>query len=459
MNANINKKDILINKYKVNEHFINKMEFLLEKENIKYKFIIEKTKNSIIISNNNYEIELKKNDLLKLTLLLSNSIDSTYIFIINIFNDNKVIIKDIKINKFIKLILKKYINNKEEKEIEITLYNKNINNKISKEEKNGLYLYDLSNDSYAPCVLDNTFISFKSINDILYLIYANKRIDIIFYNIIDNKKINEIKKAHNHYITNFRHYYDIFNKRDLVMSISAKDNNIKIWNINNLEFLINIKNINKNGYLNSACFLKDNNEIYIVTSNFYYCTFESIKIFDLKGNKIIEIKESNDKTYFIDTFYDKNLCKNFIIASNIGYIKSYDYNENKIYHKYEDNNIRLHYSFIIHSNKEDIIELIESCSDGNIRIWNFHTGELLRKIMVCKKGLNSIFLWNDISLFIGCDDRVIRMLKLDNSKIEEVISLNQNILTLKFLYNLYLGKILIFQEKESFAIKYFIIYS
>jgi WD40 repeat protein len=83
------------------------------------------------------------------------------------------------------------------------------------------------------------------------------------------------------YITNFRHYLDKNNKRDLIMSISSNDNNLKVWNVNIFQCLVNIRNINKNGFLNSACFLKDNNTIYVITSNLYFYSYESITVFDL----------------------------------------------------------------------------------------------------------------------------------------------------------------------------------
>ena len=57
-------------------------------------------------------------------------------------------------------------------------------------------------------------------------------------------------------------------------------------------------------------------------------------------------------------------------------VYSYDYNKNKLYHKYFDNDKRGHSSFIIYNNKS-VIKLMESSNDGNIRIWNFHTGKLL----------------------------------------------------------------------------------
>ena len=177
---------------------------------------------------------------------------------------------------------------------------------------------------------ENTFTIFKSINDILYLIYSNKNNSIISYNLNNNKILNEIKKAHINYITSFRNCFDNINKRDLIMSISFYDNNIKLWNINNYECLLNIKNINKNGWLFSACFLNDKNKIYIITSKFYFNEVidNSIKIFDIKGNKINEINDSNESIYFTDTYYDNKYSKNYIISGNIGQVKSYDYEKN-----------------------------------------------------------------------------------------------------------------------------------
>ena len=117
------------------------------------------------------------------------------------------------------------------------------------------------------------------------------------YNII---KIIEIKNAHEEDIRNFRHYFDEHNKRDLILSISAENSNLKVWNIYNFECLINIKKIYGNGELYSSCFINHNNKIYILTSNFSYNN-NRIKIFDLNGKKIEEIEQSGDMTYFIDS--------------------------------------------------------------------------------------------------------------------------------------------------------------
>ena len=243
----------------------------------------------------------------------------------------------------------------------------------------------LIKDSYTNDTgVDNVFIVFKAINDILYIIYANNNMSIILFNFIDNKKINEIKNAHSYYINNFRHYSDKINKRDLVLSISSFDNNIKLWNINNIDCLLNIENAYKNGDIYSACFLFTNKQLYIVSCNDYYPDKPGpIQIFDLEGKMTTEIKNSKERSFFIDTYYDNKVDKDYILVGNKNYVKSYDYLQNKLYHKYSDESYIYHNSIIIYKeNNDNIIKLIESSNDGNIRIWNFHSGKIIKKIEV-----------------------------------------------------------------------------
>ncbi len=114
------------------------------------------------------------------------------------------------------------------------------------------------------------------------------------------------------------------------------------------------------GHMYSACLLNFNNIIYIVTSNYIHDQFpEPIKILDLNGNKIKELKDSNgngDNTHFIDTFNKNNASTTYIIASKENYIKIYDYKNNKIY------NIiyATHCSNIIINEKKENINLISS---------------------------------------------------------------------------------------------------
>jgi len=312
-------------------------------------------------------------------------------------------------------------------------------------------LNKISDDSNCIYWLDNTFTAFKSIDNILYLIYSNAKRSIISYNLVNNKKINEIKEAHSEQITNFRNYFDEINHRDLIMSISANDNNIKIWNEKNWECISNIKRINKIGRLYSACFLNNKHHIYIISSNNNWDKTketESIKVFDLKGRKIKEINDSNTTTFFIDSFYCDKFSKNFIITGNSNSINSYNFDENKKYKKYFDNEKSKdddHYSIIIFK-KDEKIELIDSSCNGIIKIWDFFSGSLIKKIIVSQRWIKGICLWDDDNLFVGCLDNSLKLIDLKNGNIiQNENNLIDPILTIKMIEHPKYGKCLITQ--------------
>ena len=353
-------------------------------------------------------------------------------------------------------------NNKEINELTNNLKDEN-NILLKKEEKlekrdiNDIKLLnDLTKDSYSDYILDNTFTLFKSIDDIIYLIYSNINKSIISYDILKYKKTMEIKNAHKRDITNFRHFLDKVNKRDLMISISLSDNNLKLWNISNFECLINLENINKSGRLFSACLISENNAIYIITSC-AYGNNESIKIFNMESNKIKELNDSTENVYYIDTYYDNILLKNYVIVGNNNWIKSYDYNNNKIYNKYNDNSHNRHCSLIINSN-DDKIKLIDSCFDGNIRIWDFHSGKLLNKIRVCDSWIIGICLWDNDYLCVGCGDKSMKIINLKKNLIDANLKCFKNkVLCIKKLNHPQLGECLISQGYEKEQIKLFAI--
>ena len=181
---------------------------------------------------------------------------------------------------------------------------------------------------------------------------------------------------------------------------------------------------------------------------------ELIRVFDLNGSKIKDIK--NYFTFCIDTYYDKKMGKNYIITSNLGFVTSYDYSTGEIYHKYLANDRSEHFSFII-NDKEEIIKLIESSYDGNIRIWNFNTGELMKKIYICKNSLYSICLWDNDTLFISSYDKKLRLINLNEGIIINSVSQNSEIISIKKIKHPFYGKCLISQGFGNEQIKMWIV--
>ena len=157
-------------------------------------------------------------------------------------------------------------------------------------------------------------------------------------------------------------------------------------------------------------------KIIIISSNCNWAgNSEPFKIFDLNGNKIKEIPNSDDKTVNIDVYYDSIKNENYILAGNYYFAKSYNYNNNSLYQKYSDESNGSHGIIIIYTN-DDIIKLIDSGIDGIIRIWNFHSGLLLNKYEI---GDNILFdhfsILGILNIFHILDELFFLLLKSYNS--------------------------------------------
>ena len=517
-NNNINIKDQnannIIENQNIIEEVIEMQRFYLTKKNKTYVFRVEKSKTSAAITYEKYEGILDVNDLSEIVQRQFNSINDVYRFLVNIFEKKKVKLKKIKKEESIDIELlvgdqsigitlgyneegTKIINAKLKLlTAEIKKENKSLRKEFNKlararqrlndiiQKRNEIIENELKNDiktlrdkktHYADIILeneniqildglfrgpfaedeiDNTFEIFYSYDKILCLVYSTEKKSIIAHNLLIYKRMFEIKNAHENYITNFRHYLDESNKRNLIISISGHDNNLKVWNFSNWECLINIQNVNKRGDLDSACILKDDDNLYIVTSNNYENEDEDeksepIKIFDFNGNKVKEIEYSDCKTFFVCAYYDDELKINYIITGNEGNVKSYDYNNNKLYHSYyKEDNTEPHISIIV-KKYENNTKIIESCWDNYIRLWNFHEGTLIGKINM-KKSLRGICLLDDVHLCVACSKK-IKIVNIENTKIVKEIEFhNKKVLTIKKIYHPYYKDCLLAQcSKQS----------
>ena len=316
-------------------------------------------------------------------------------------------------------------------------------------------------DVYSLADKDNSFCIFNSINEILFLVYSTIDFSIVFYDTFNKIKIIEIKKAHNSYIIEFRHYLEEknkYNKRDLILSGSYNDRNIKIWDFNNIECIFNINPYLK-GIINSACFLYDNNiqELLIITSNYNnednIAQDASIKVFNLKGEELNEMKDSEENILFIDSFYDEKYNKNYIITANKYSVISYDYEVNKLYYVYMKGEFLYDCtSVVIYNKKRDKgknLKLIYSTGNGLIRIWDFHYGELLDEIELNKGYIFSICLLDEKYLFSCGKSYNNDLIKIKDEKTcLEIIHINGEI-TCKIVEYYKLGKCLVTKNLPS----------
>ena len=318
-----------------------------------------------------------------------------------------------------------------------------------------MYHKSSSNNNYN--CLDYKFLIFNSVDDILYLVYQGdyKKNLIVIYDINDNKNRITIKYENYKEITNFRHYLDNIEKIDYVLASSSK--NIVILNINDCSIVTKIDS-QYGEEVCSACFINYNNNINIISSSGEWKGYsgifnETIRGYDLKGKELNHY-DSENVTYCIDSFHDKNKNKYFIIIGCEGYIKSYEY-ENKVkertLRKYNCNKTYNYlYKSIIYD-KNGKVKLIEPSTIGEIRIWDFYSSSILNKIKICSKfGMASICLWNSNNLFIACRDKTVKILNLnDFNNIESINHFINAVTIIQKVIHPKDGEFLITQETQG----------
>ena len=488
-------KEVSLYKYTISKSIetsgtlLNYDEFYLpDKNNIIYKIILIQKEQGIIIKSKKYSLSFNHKEIKPQMNQAFNTNQELYNFILDLFENNKIFIKDILIAKEMQLeyndiekiiFVLKY--NKENNDINyMELINKNISlqkdlitlknqNEFLKSELSSLKqnisnnsgphnlkeLTNITKDSYSDDVSDNTFTVFKSIHDYIFLIYSTKHKSIICFNILEEKKIIEIKNAHKEFITNFRHYIDQKNKRDLVLTISCSDRNIKIWDSLHWDCILDLKHLYHEGFIYSSAFLEYCDNIYIVTTNYnYYNSPGFVEIYDLNKNLLKKLNNSNENTSYIDTYNERiNSKYHYIITGNSNRVVAYIYETNTIFKQYKDNYNNNHLSIILHQ-CDDCLKLIESCYDGNIRIWNFYTGALIIKIQIGNNWLYGVCVWNDSFLFVGCSDKTIKLMELKEGFIaKNMKGHNNSVLTLKKLDHPKYGNCLISQGYNEDQIK------
>ena len=431
------------------KYTINSKEYTLDKDGKSYIILIKQSDYRIIITSRQYQLMIDDlQEFYKTNGYLFESFNDLYKFIIDLFDKNRAYISFLS-NNFMNIILRIF-----EEKIELNLPFYNLIPDLINFPKNLTY------DAFTYYNYTNTFLIFNSINNNkLFLVFTTQEKNVKIYDIIDKKLVLEIRNSteDNKQITNFRHFYDEYNKRDLIMFIIGIKNCIKIWDAYNWECILELKNIYKEGNIYSSLILNDNikNDLYIITSN---CTLfkdsQPLKIYDLKGNFIKDIPDSNSKTFFLDIFHDIRHSKKYIISVNKEFVKSFDYEKNCCYKKYSDkpegkkiNFDGFFYSSVIKFfDDNDFIQLIVSGDDGFIRIWDFHEGNLIKKIETDKNCIFSLCLWNNDYLFGAGEDGRIKLIDLNAGVIiNEIKGHNKMICTIKKLIHPIYGECLVSQ--------------
>ena len=103
-----------------------------------------------------------------------------------------------------------------------------------------------------------------------------------------------------------------------------------------------------------------------------------------------------------------------------------------------------------YNNKEKgVLKLISSCSDGFIKIWNFHSGEIIKIIKVFGVFLHGICLINNNYLAVGCD-KSIKIVDINKKRVIKVLNDDNNVYCIKNFIHILYGICLISQGMSEY---------
>lgn len=279
---------------------------------------------------------------------------------------------------------------------------------------------DITSNAPTYCSATQMFSAFKSLKGESLVAWVTKDKTIELYDLEKDDIIKTVKNAHSKDIHSCRHFVDIKNEKDLLITC-AYDKSIKVWDIENMDKpIIDIQNAFSNGFIFTSCILshEKSEENYIISG----ADDESIKIFDFTGKFLDKKVKVSDYVNLLDVFYYKREKKFCIINANSHDIRIYNFDDLKIYRTYIEKNSSSHAHVIVYENeKEDKVHLIDSDMKGFIHIWDFNTEECLKTIFL-QTIINGICIWDE--QYIACTgrDKKIKIVDINGGKIVRIIS-------------------------------------
>ena len=278
---------------------------------------------------------------------------------------------------------------------------------------------DITSNAPTYCSATQMFCAFKSLKGDSLSAWVTKDNTIELYDLEKDALIKSVKDAHIKDIHSCRHFVDIKNNKDLLITCSY-DKSIRVWDIENLEKpLIDIQNAHSNGFIFTSCILSHEKmpENYIISG----ADDENIKIFDFNGKFLDKSVKVSDYVNLLDVYYYKREKKFCIINANSHDIRIYNFDDLKIYKTYIEKNSSSHAHVIVYEDeKEDKVLLIDSDMKGFIHIWDFDTEECLKTIFL-QTIINGICFWNE--QYIACTgrDKKIKIVDIKEAKIVRLI--------------------------------------
>jgi WD40 repeat protein len=290
---------------------------------------------------------------------------------------------------------------------------KSTSQKFNSDPTNLILKNDICETAHKSNSIDSVFTSFKSLKSEYFVVWGTPSYNVEVYDLKLEKIVKTISAAHTSTIFSCRHYLDKKSKSDLVVT-SSYDRSVKVWSAKDWTCTVNIQNAHTGYYIYSVCILSDEieNKNFIISA----APNEYTKIWDFTGKYLREFGVSNESTYFISSWYDSKNKKYYMINANSVDVKVYEFKSGLLFKSFKGTPQTWHMSAIINETSS-ITQLIESDGNGNVRIWDFYLGTMIKLIAPgTSSGVNlrGICLWNDNYLFAAGSDYNVRLYDIKN---------------------------------------------
>ena len=234
--------------------------------------------------------------------------------------------------------------------------------------------------------------------------------NIVIYNILLNKKTNEIYNAHvikDEKNNNIKHYYYSSKKKHFLLS--STEDEIKLWNISS-KIITNELKIYDHHFI-CSCLLFNNDDYIILSGTSDSKNCNKTIIFNNMGNFQSGIEKSALKEVnYIEASYIRN--KSYVLLAGLGNAESYDYNNNKLteYKCKNGENQNLSTNCINLFKKNNSIYLITGYSDGRVAVFDFSSAEEKFSIELGDEnfiyGLNGLCSLNEKYFLVGINKKI-----------------------------------------------------
>lgn len=348
--------------------------------------------------------------------------------------ENKFQAKTENLENFLNLMLKEIESSLFPPKRDSLYYLKDPQNKFETNPSDLVFYKNICENAHKSNSIDCVFTCFKSFKDEYLVVWGTPNFNIDIYDLILNK-ITLSKIAHYSTIFSTRHYQDKKMKIDLIIT-SSYDKSVKVWNYTEaLKIVVNISNAHTGYYIYSACLLinEQDNCTYIISS----APNEYMKLWNIQGKHLNDFGVSNQSTYFVSSWFDVKVKKYYIINANSADVKVYNFKDLSLYKTFKGTPNTWHMSAYVFEKKEKPC-LVESDGTGNIRVWDFHSGNVITTVSSSGVNLRGICIWNDQYIISSGSDHSAKIYDIDGMK--AVKNLTQHTSTVCSVMKIYIPK-------------------